>query len=356
MPVPIKQFSIWRILLPIVLGLGVVGYMLYSEFDPVALESIRLRPTAFFWFLIGFLAMFIRDFGYMLRLRILTDNQLSWWSTFKVIMLWEFTSTITPSAVGGTSVAILYINKGGLSVGRSSAVVMATSFLDELYFIIMFPLLLVLLDNGLLFGIDPTHDSIWKNEFFYFASIGYLLKFLYTLLLSYGLFINPRGLKWALLRFFKLRFFRKWRFKALDAGEDIVKSSRALIRKPITFWIKAFAATFFSWTARYWVVNAMLLAFFSIDHHFAIFARQLVMWIMMLVSPTPGGSGFAEFVFTRYLSDFIPVTPEALGMVAVAMAFFWRIITYYPYLIMGIFILPAWIKRNFRKSNVRDAA
>ena len=34
---------------------------------------------------------------------------------------------------------------------------------------------------------------------------------------------------------------------------------------------------------------------------FLIFARQLIMWIMMLISPTPGGSGFAEFVFKEYL-------------------------------------------------------
>lgn len=48
---------------------------------------------------------------------------------------------ITPSAVGGTSVAIIYVHKEGISLGRSSAIVMLTSFLDEIYFIVMFPLL-----------------------------------------------------------------------------------------------------------------------------------------------------------------------------------------------------------------------
>ena len=58
----------------------------------------------------------------------------------------------------------------------------------------------------------------------------------------------------------------------------------------------------------------MLLAFFTVKDHMLIFARQLVMWIMMLVSPTPGGSGFAEYIFTRYLSDVIPVDPTLIDL------------------------------------------
>jgi len=52
-----------------------------------------------------------------------------------------------------------------------------------------------------------------------------------------------------------------------------------------------------------------------------LFARQLAMWIMMLVSPTPGGSGFAEFIFTRYLGGFIPVNASAIIPIAIALAF-----------------------------------
>lgn len=80
--------------------------------------------------------------------------------------------------------------------------------------------------------------------------------------------------------------------------------------------------------------------------HFLIFARQLVMWIMMLVSPTPGGSGFAEFVFSKYLGEFLP----SAG-VAIAMAILWRLISYYPYLFIGAFIVPKWIARSFGKTS-----
>ena len=118
-------------------------------------------------------------------------------------MLWEFTSAITPSAVGGTSVAILYVHKEGISVGKSSAVVMATSFLDELYFILIFPLLVLFLDSQVLFLAQETGLN-FRNEFLLFAIIGYSLKLAYLILLSYGLFFNPRGLKWLLLQIFRL--------------------------------------------------------------------------------------------------------------------------------------------------------
>jgi uncharacterized protein (TIRG00374 family) len=285
--------------------------------------------------------MLFRDLGYIIRLRILTNYEFGWIKSLRVIMLWEFTSAITPSAVGGTGFAVIFVNKEGMGIGRSSAVVMATSFLDELYFIIMFPLLFLLINPEKLFLV---HGSLsFANEFFYFAVIGYTIKLAYVILLSYGLFRNPRGLKKLLVGLFKLRFLRKWRYKAAKAGTEIIESSVEYKNKPFGFWIKAFIATAFSWTSRYWVVNAIFLAFFVVEDHALLFARQLVMWIMMLVSPTPGGSGFTEFVFNEYMGDFLP----AIAGIAIMMATLWRLITYYPYLIVGSFLVPTWIKKRF---------
>ena len=73
-------------------------------------------------------------------------------------MLWEFTSAITPSAVGGTSFAIIYVHKEGINVGKSSAIVLLTSFLDELYFIVMFPLLIWIVGHEALFNIPESHQ------------------------------------------------------------------------------------------------------------------------------------------------------------------------------------------------------
>ncbi len=343
---PARRIKISSAFIPVIIGVAVVGYMLYREFNPKAFDYLHFTWTSVFWVLVAILFMAGRDIGYTLRLMTLTNGKFRFAKALRVILLWEFTSAITPSAVGGTSVAIVYVNKEGLTVGHSSAVVMITSFLDELYFVLMFPLIVLLVGSSSLFGIAADGSSLVR-ELVVFSLVGYLFKMVWVLFLSYGLFVNPRGLKWLILMIFKLPLLRRWKHGANRAGSDIISSSMEYRKKPFSFWLKVFGSTLLSWTSRFWVVNAILLAFFAIDNHLLVFARQLVMWIMMLVSPTPGGSGFAEFVFTRYLSEFIPVDAASLGAVAVAMALLWRLISYYPYLFVGAVIFPRWVKKKF---------
>jgi len=348
---PFRKLTGVRIIYPIIFGLGVVLFFFFKDFNPAVFSVLHFGTTVLIFLLLSLAFMAFRDVGYMIRLRILTHKKLSWRQAFKIIMLWEFTSAVTPSAIGGTTIATLYIYKEGINLGRSTAVVMATSLLDEIYFILMFPLLLLMINMNDLFAVGTHHGAVVSlaNEFLWFAAIGYSLKLAYTIVVSYGLFVNPRGLKWLLLWIFKLPILRKFRYDAHLTGSDIITSSKELKQQNFWFWIKAFGATFFSWTSRYWVVNALFMAFFVVHDQFLLFARQLVMWIMMLVSPTPGGSGFSEFIFTKYLGDFIPVDASLVASVAIALALIWRLLSYYPYLIAGAIILPRWIKEKFGK-------
>lgn len=343
-----RKIRPYKIIYPIIIGLAVVSYMLYNEFDPEAFNMITFTRNTVFWLFAAILCMVVRDIGYIIRIRILSGNRLTWIKATRIVFLWEFTSAVTPSAIGGTSLAILFVHKEGIGVGKSSAMVMATSFLDELYFIIMFPLILLMVNHQDLWCKSDTVKTV-AESFILFAIIGYSIKLLYLIVLSYGLFKNPRGLKFLIMKLFQWKILRKWRHDANEAGTDIIRNSVELRKKPFIFWLKTFGATFLSWTARYWVVNAILVAFwfgrYDWVQHFLIFARQLVMWIMMLVSPTPGGSGFAEFVFSKYLGEFLP----GAG-VAVAMAILWRLISYYPYLFIGAFLVPRWIAKNIGKS------
>jgi len=188
------------------------------------------------------------------------------------------------------------------------------------------------------------------------ALIGYGLKLIWILILSYGLFINPRGLKWLLLRIFKFRPLRRWYRAINDIGTDIILSSRELKTRNAGFWIKSFLSTFISWSSRYLVANALILAFFGYTDQLLLFARQLVMWIMMLIMPTPGGSGFAEYIFTHFLGDLMPVAPELQVAAATLVAVSWRLVTYYPYLIIGAIVFPRWLNTHFSRRAFRKKA
>lgn len=352
----LKQIKPSRVIIPMIIGLGVVFYMIYQEFDSEKFSALSVGYYSIIWLVISVLMMLTRDIGYMIRLKILAGKELKWKSVINIILLWEFTSAVTPSAIGGTSVAVYFIHKEGLSVGKSTAIVMATSILDELYFILMFPLMLFFVSTQELFQVGSEIGTLdFTNKYFYFAIIGYSIKLSFLSIIIYGLFVNPQSVKKLLVFIFKLYFLKRWRKSVEKVGDDMVLASDELKTKGFLFWFKAFVATFFSWSARYLVLNFLILALFAsssyvqsdyitgIGDQFLLFARQLVMWIMMLIMPSPGGSGFVEAVFSEYMAEFIP-----LGFVAI-MALLWRFVTYYPYLVIGAFVLPKWVRKIIQK-------
>lgn len=401
-----KQLGLRRVLIPIIIGLGVTAWLLVSslsevrfvpdtseaatfvwsdgngngavdrndatDFRPIAPDepgaTEKYRQTTAFkelsnidwtwystlWMLIALLMVAVRDLGYMYRIRVLTDKQLSWRQSFDVIMLWEFASSITPSVVGGSGVALFILNREGIPLGRSTAVVMVTAMMDELFYILTVPVVLLIVGTQSLFVLEGDRSFFGmelNTEAIFWMGYGFLAML--TIIIVAGVLLWPRRVKRLLFLLFKLPFLKRWQRRALQTGNELVVSSDELKTKPFSFWLKSFGATFFSWTARFWIVNFMILAFTSTSlfENFMIYARQLVMWVIMLISPTPGSAGVAEVAFQGFLSDFLPV-----ALPAIVLATIWRLASYYPYLIMGVVVLPRWLKRTAREKKERENA
>ncbi len=81
-----------KVFLPVLIGLGVVAYMFSKEFSLESFEALSFTKFTVFWLLISLLFMVLRDVGYMIRIKILSEQQLTWKQAFRIIMLWEFTS------------------------------------------------------------------------------------------------------------------------------------------------------------------------------------------------------------------------------------------------------------------------
>ena len=104
-----KRVPFWKILIPVIISLGVVAYMFYSEINTAVLQEFDFTTKAILCLLLAFVFMALRDLGYMWRIKLLCGEKLTWAKAFRVIMLWEFTSAITPSTIGGTSVAVVFL-------------------------------------------------------------------------------------------------------------------------------------------------------------------------------------------------------------------------------------------------------
>lgn len=393
-----SHFSSKRVLLPIILGLSVAVFMMGKDFStPVYVETtpgmgthvwtdlngnkvkeaeelrlpsmgetpnIRIETqrniiSNFFhnWtkstlaFLLLAIAMaMIRDFFYICRIRLLTDKQLSWKQSFQVIMMWEFGSAVTPSIVGGSALAFFIVSLEGIPAGRSTAIVMSTALLDELFYIIVTPIMIFFVGADLAFS-TGTHFAFLSGSFGVkvIFGIGYGFMCILSLFILFSIFWYPQKSK-QFLRFLGTRkMFRKWHENFAKMGDDIVTTSRELRGKSVWFWTKAYGYTLLSWTARFFVVNFLLLTVSSTGNHILIWVRQLVMWIILCISPTPGSTGIAEFAFPVFLGEFIPEGMSSFLAVA------WRIFTYYPYIIIGLIVLPIWTRRIIKQQRKRRA-
>jgi hypothetical protein len=190
----VRQLKPGRIIIPILIGIGVVAWLISKEVNAEILSHLQLNWRSVFWIFVAWCCMIGRDLGYMIRIRILSENDLTWKQAFNVIMLWEFTSAITPSTVGGTAVAVVFIHKEGISVGRSTSIVLATSFLDELYFVIMFPLILLLVGKDVLFttSLQGSGPAL-LNNLVIVASVGYSFILGWVILVGYLLILIKSG-------------------------------------------------------------------------------------------------------------------------------------------------------------------
>ena len=304
-----------------------------------ALRLIHWTPTSFLWILVALLCVVGRDFFYMLRIRLLTHNELTWKASFYVIMLWEFASALSPGVVGGVAVAMFILNKEKIDLGRSTAIVLITAMMDNLFYVLMIPFVFLFIDSATLF---PSHSFGSSSVQFIFWT-GFFVFLGLTLFLFTSLFILPSFAKRILGFVFSLPFLNRRKEKVLVIGENIEKTALLMRKEPFFFWLNVFLATCGSWISRYLVINALLQAFLQLGllDHILLLGKQLVLWLLMRVSPTPGGSGIAEYAFGELLVDF-----SQSALLLASLAIVWRLMSYFPYLFIGAFLLPRWLKRR----------
>lgn len=339
-----KTLNIRRIWLPAVIGVGIIFYLFAGE-DNVGLTHFYLiRQANWHYLLLAFLLIVVRDLGYIYRIRVLTNKDLSWQSSFYIIVLWEFSAAVTPSVIGGGIMAIFLLLKEGVGLGKSLAYVIVTSIFDNLFFIsatalgfwgIYEPVFTSIADLGINIssGLKPL---FW---------LSHTLVLAYTLIMLGALFGRPNLFRWVLLKITSIGFLKRWQQAARRQGDELILASKALQGRPSSYWLQVGGVTLITWIARYLVVNMIMAAYvdLSLGDHLMILGKQIMTWTVMLFTPTPGGSGMAEFLYKQ-------LHESVLGDYTLITNLLWRMLTYYLYLILGVIYLPRWLKKVFTQS------
>jgi len=345
----LKKLHVSKVIWPILIGLIVLVYMIYKQFNWEEFNKIEWNINVLSGILLSLLLYFIRHIAIAARLRLLSDNKFSWLKSIELIFIWEFSSAISPTAFGGSAVALYFLSQERLKTSKAITLVLYSVVVDSAFFLVTLPILLFGLGPVI---IRPDLTSIWDGDqhvIFFLAT--YFAMFVYSGFFFYGLFLHPEKIKNTLCWIAKIKFLKKFRKKLITTGENVIVASKEMSNKNYIFHLKAFSFTFLGWSLRFLVVNVLLTAFTSHDlfhwlDQLIIYGRSQNMYVETSFTPTPGSTGFAEYLFAGFFKDYVP---EGLAMI---IAIIWRIITYYFYLFAGIIIVPNWINRLLRKKHI----
>ncbi|MEL6412767.1 MAG: lysylphosphatidylglycerol synthase transmembrane domain-containing protein, partial [Bacteroidota bacterium] len=273
--------------------------------------------------------------------RVMTHRDLSWLSCFYVIILWEFSASVTPSVVGGGVVAIFLLLKEGVSLGKSLAYVIVASIFDNLFFMAAASLSFLGAYDAAFTEMATLEVKLDTGLKWVFWS-SYTFTALYTLIMLLAIFVRPQFFRWALLKLTSIRLLKRWQPVARQHGDEMILASQALQGERWRYWLDVGLATLVAWSARYLVLNLIVASYLSLDFitNLSILGKQVIMWTVMLVSPTPGSSGTAEFFYKQLYGN-------TLGDYTLITGVLWRLLTNYFYLTLGAIFLPRWIKRIF---------
>ncbi len=346
----LETIKINRIILPIILGLGVVGYLLWKSFDPESFKNISWDFWAFSWISLGLFFYVIRHLSYAYRLKILSEGKFGWKKCIELIFIWEFASTVSPTSLGGSAVALVLLSQEKIKAAKTVTIVLYSVVLDTLFFVISLPLLYFWLGPKVIRpGMVQLNDIDGYGLTFL---IVFLAMTTYGSIFFYGLFYRPQQIKKLILYISKIKILNRFKHDLERTSGDIVNASKQLKLKPLNYHVKSIIATFSAWFFKFSLMSCIIYALIkdlpiNLNQTALIYGRYESMFAITAFSPTPGGSGLAEYLFGGFFSDIIP---ENLSIV---LAFLWRLISYYSYLIFGVIIVPHWIRHvlKIRKKN-----
>lgn len=152
-----------RIILPVLIGAVVTYFLFRDDFNSGVLTDFDWSWRIIAGIVLAFVFVVGRDFGLAWRFHTIASPTLTWNRAIRVDLMCAFTSAVTPSAMGGSAFAIFYLNREGVKLGKAATMTLTTLFLDELFFVVFCPIILLILPMSDLFGSAATDAAFLKG-------------------------------------------------------------------------------------------------------------------------------------------------------------------------------------------------
>lgn len=331
-------FTPRRILWPILLSLVVLAVIGAYTFRPGEFQAIidELNP----WMLgLALLTVFFRIYLGGLRLDYISEGRLGKAGGLRAQLAWDFFSNVTPSAIGGAPFAAVYIARDKqISLGSSTGLMLFSMLLDQLWFALTIPAVLV---GALMMDVIP-------NSLGHVGVVGFMLYFVgmlaWVVVFGYATMYRPDLLQRLAAAVFRIKWLRRFQDR-VDRGMVQFRERAQMLRsqRP-SFYVNGMLLTIGTWAARYLLLLFIVWSFLPSFDQILLLLRTAAMTLGSLVMPTPGGAGGIEGLYALFIG---PLLPAALVMPTLLI---WRFLAYYLFVGLGIFLSTHHVQQTIRRN------
>ena len=343
----------------IVFIVGVLVYTAYQDFFsqgaskdfPTTTELKEIFSNGYLYLVVGFSCLFIgflfKGLKNVVMCKLLT-NKAHFKTSMETAIIGTYYNNVTPLAVGGQPFEIYHLSKHGVHGGVASAIPIVSFFVNQISFVILTIVGIVLLKSGIIVAPDSMQGGL--STFFLLGIIGcFFCIFVPSLVVLFCIF--PKLC--AKLVYIVIKIGAKLKILT-NPNKTLNKTLKTVIHNSmcmkqiasnlpsfITLFILSFLENFANTSICFFVLKGFGmdidgLSFFS-EWILVIMLCAIIMASITFV-PTPGNSGAADLSFFALFSSVLPS-----GLCFPAMLT-WRLFSFYATLLVG-FLLTTIKKR-----------
>jgi uncharacterized protein (TIRG00374 family) len=303
----------------VILSLGLLISVAYSAFtvDSTALSAFGQFPWLCMLALSGMVILpWLADtLRVQVWLRFLGKRE-RFSDVFQMTLATEMASALSPAAIGGSGAKLGWMMSRGIAPGVASSIMALNAFEDTIFFLLALPLAL-LLSPASKEGISLDKLWVMLQERGVTSGRGMMLLFMGAAVL----YLAGR-IAWILLpTSFKSRV-KSWREKIRQQLILAKQTFRQMLAQGRWRFLVTVSLSGLHWACRFSMLTVLLFGLHHYVDPFNFFASQWLVFMLVKLVPSPGGTGGAELAFLLFYRSLLP--EDLLGLLVGA----WRVLTF----------------------------
>jgi len=306
-----------RIALVVIFVLAISAAVIYFTFDIRALDYLTMFSSWSVLCALGALAIgLFFDGTRLLTLARITGEDLPLSDVVKVVLSNYFLAVLTPGATGGAIAQVMFMRRAGVSVARSTVIILVRTIMSIFFLIVMLPI----------FMKQDEAITSWVP-----MPVIMTVSVIFIAIPVAAVALMRTNYPKRIIYYFSRYFRHERRRQAFRLYYDFRQAVYIMGKQPVMV-LRAFIESGVSLTFIYMTVPAYFLGLQFPFDLVQVMGRMYLLNLVLYFSPTPGGSGIAEAGFVALFNHLVP--SGTVGILAVL----WRFTAEYLPFVLGAFI------------------